>query len=484
MRSFGSRERRVVEFADPDALHARLAKDLPLTLVEGEDAARTASLISVMSAIVDASVHSDHPRFFNQNFAGADPIAVLGDAFGALLNTTNATYEVAPVFTLLERELTARMAELAGFGRPAQGALDPAGIFCPGGSSANLYAMQLARHRAHPEMLEDGATGGPSLVAFTSEQSHYSIDKSIRLLGLGRKSLIRVACDETGRMRSDALEAALAACQQRGQFPFFINATAGTTVSAAFDDITAIAKLGAHYGAWVHVDGAVGGGALFSARERHLLDGVAQADSLTWNLHKLSGATQQCSVLLVREPARLRQAFSTKADYLFQEDKNHRELDTGDLTFQCARRNDALKAWLMWKARGEAALGARVEHAVDLASRLQAWVEERDDFVVAVPRVFTNLCFWWLPPHMREGFDPKRLTQAQTEELHRLAPAVKDLMQRDGHALVGYQPVDGGPNSWRMIFINPEVNWEDVERTMSMIASFSEAVVEGSTASV
>jgi glutamate/tyrosine decarboxylase-like PLP-dependent enzyme len=477
MEAFGVRDRPVVEFAGPEDLQTRLARQMPLALSPEVAAADPSEIVAVMREIVAASVHSDHPRFFNQNFAGADEIAVLGDAFGALLNTTNATYEVAPVFTLLERELTARMAELAGFGRPDPGAADPAGIFCPGGSTANLYAMQVARHRAHPELIEEGAASGPELVVLSSEQSHYSIDKSVRLLGLGRRSLVKVPCDAKGAMRLDALELALEACVQRGHVPFFVNATAGTTVTAAFDDIAGIVALAARFGSWVHVDAAVGGGALFSPRERHLLEGIEGVDSLTWNLHKLSGATQQCSVLLLREPGRLRRAFSTKAEYLFQADKNNRDLDTGDLTFQCARRNDALKAWLMWKARGEAALGARVEHAVDLARHLENWVQTREDFVVALPRVFTNLCFWWIPADMRSGFDVDELDEGGRERLHRLAPAIKDRMQREGKALVGYQPIAGLPNCWRMIFINPEVSWEDVEFTMELIARYGEALV-------
>lgn len=472
--AFGSRARPVIDFRGPDELRERIAGHLALRMEASDPAAESAALTGALREIVDASVHTDHPRFFNQNFAGADPVAVLGDAFGALLNTTNATFEAAPVFTLLERELCDRMAELVGFGRTPAGRSEPAGIFCPGGSTANLYAMQLARHAADPGLLDAGADRSRRLVAFTSDQAHYSIDKAVRLLGLGRTALRSVATDSAGSIRMEALAEALAEAEAAGEQPFFVNATAGTTVTAAFDDIARMVELGAQYGAWVHIDGAVGGGALFSPRERHRLAGSAGADSMTWNLHKLSGATQQCSVLLVREPGRLREVFSTRADYLFQADKNHRELDTGDLTFQCARRNDALKAWLMWKARGEAALGARVEHAVDLAAALEAWVGEREDFVLAAPRGFTNLCFWWLPPEMRGDFDVEALDTEQRARLHALAPRMKDRMQREGKAMVGYQPIAGGPNAWRMIFINPAVRFEDAVFTMESIARYGE----------
>jgi len=197
--------------------------------------------------------------------------------------------------------------------------------------------------------------------------------------------------------------------------------------------------------------------------------GVENVDSLTWNLHKLSGITQQCAALVVREPLRLREVFSTKAEYLFQPDKNNAHYDAGDLTFQCARRNDALKAWLTWKARGEAYFGARVEHAVDLATRLEAWIRKHPEFVMAVPRTYTHVCFWWVPPALRP-LDPDAITPRQHETLHELAPWIKNAMQRDGNALVGYQPINGGPNTWRMLFINPAVTWTDTEATMNLIA--------------
>ena len=85
--------------------------------------------------------------------------------------------------------------------------------------------------------------------------------------------------------------------------------------------------------------------------------GVARAHSLAWNLHKMVGATQQCAAFLVREPGLLGRVFGGGADYLFQPDKPHAGLDSGDLTYHCARRVDALKAWLLWKARGDAGLG-------------------------------------------------------------------------------------------------------------------------------
>lgn len=468
LASLGTGDHPVVEFADA----SELGRAIPFAA--GEAAQSVEELLKTVEAVVRYSVRTDHPRFFNQNFAGADPVAVLGDWLGAALNTTSATFEAAPVFTLLERALTSRMAELAGWGsRPLNDPLT-AGVFCPGGSSANAFAMQAARRRADPDVLHRGAAGGPRLVAFTSDHAHYSIDKAVRLLGIGADNLVRVACDN-GAMRPDALRLAMKRTLAEGAVPFFVNATAGTTVLGAFDPLDAIADVVAdHPGAWLHVDGAVGGACLFSPRERGRLAGVERADSLTWNLHKLSGVTQQCSALLMRDPEQLRATFSTRSEYLFQPDKNNVHLDAGDLTFQCARRNDALKGWLTWKARGETHFAARVDGAVDLAQKLDAWIEARPDFVLAAPRAFSHVCFWWVPPELR----PLRRSAKADQILGAVAPRIKDAMQRGGEALVGYQPIDGGPNAWRLLLNNPMVTWEDVEAVMELIARLGVEAVQ------
>lgn len=469
LRGADDRDARVCELAGPDEL-ARAFADagVPLALDDGEPARDVAALVRAVDTIVARSVRTLHPRFFNQNFAGADPVAVLGDWLGAALSTTLATYEAAPVFTLLERALVARLAQLAGWAAHE-------GLFVAGGSLANLHAVHLARVRVDPDCLERGSAGGPRLVAFTSAHGHYSLKKSVALMGLGRRALVEVACDERGCMRPDALARELRAAVSRGERPFLVNATAGTTVLGAFDPLAALAELCAEHGAWLHVDGTFGASALLSAGQRWRMDGVERADSLAWNLHKLPGATQQCSALLVRRPGALRAAFATGAEYLFQPDKPHAALDTGDLTFQCARRNDVLKAWLMWKARGDAGMAGRIDRAVELAHWFAARVEGDPRFVLAAPPSWVCVCFWWVPPRLRplvRGPDVDR-------ELHALAPAIKARMLREGAAMLAYQPIAGAPNSFRMLIINPAVTTDDLALVLELIDRHGEDVVAG-----
>lgn len=459
------RAARVCTPAAPDE-HALAFAALGVPLDLGDEApVPPGALLAAVERVIERSVRTLHPRFFNQNFAGADPIAVLGDWLGAALNTTMATYEAAPVFTLMEEALLARLAELAGWDAHE-------GLLLPGGSFSNLHALHLARLRVDPECLERGHGGAP-LRAFTSAQGHYSLKKAAMLLGLGRRALVEVACDDQGRLRPDLLERELRAALARGERPFFLNATAGTTVLGAFDPLAALAALAAEYGLWLHVDGAFGASALFSPAQRARMAGVERADSLAWNLHKMLGVTQQCAAFLVRRPGLLRAAFATGASYLFQPDRPHADLDLGDLTFQCARRVDALKAWLVWKARGEAAFAARIDHAVALARHAAARIAADPQFALVAPPAWTCTCFWWVPPALRPL---DRARPGADATLHALAPQIKARLVREGSAMLAYQPLAGGPNCFRLIFMNPAATTADVDHVLARIAAHGEAL--------
>ena len=464
----------VVDFLSPPDLIAAFDAVVPMELGSHAMPRSAEELRAAAELVVKHSVHTSHPRFFNQNFAGPDPVAVAGDWLGAALNTTNATFEAAPVFTLMEAAVLRKLARIAGYpvdDRP--GGLPP-GMFAPGGSTATLYAMQLARHRRDPDMVNRGA-GPERLVLFVSETGHYAAVKSAALLGLGRDSVIKVATDAEGVIDVYALTTAIATAAADGAVPFLVIATAGTTVTSAFDPIDALADVCAENQLWLHVDGCYGGSALFSPAQRHRLAGVERSDSFVWNLHKMMGVTQQCTALLVADPNQLGPCFATGADYIFQPDKLHGEFDSGDRHFQCARRVDALKLWLLWQAKGDNGFAARIDHAVAMADHVRSTIAASDGaFAALAPGSFTNVIFTWVPPELRTSghpFSTAELSTRDRDRLHGLAPRIKARMQRDGRALLGYQPVHG-LNCFRYLFMNDAVSSADIDTTLADIARY------------
>ncbi len=469
----------VIDFASPIDLINTFKSTVGLAFADDAPAEDDADVLAAIDLVITHSMHTSHPRFVNQNFAGPDPIAVVGDWLGAALNTTGATFEVAPVFTLMESAVLHKLGRYAGYvdaGSDPMPSLPP-GMFCPGGSVGTLFALQLARHRHQPDIAQRGSNGD-RLAIFVSASGHYAATKSAALLGIGSDQVTKVDTDHEGCINPEALAAAVDAARADGAVPLAVIGTAGTTVTSAFDDLHAIADLCEAHDMWFHVDGCYGGSALFSPSHAHRLAGVERSDSFVWNLHKMMGMTQQCTALLIKRPEQLAACFAGRADYLFQPDKQFAEYDSGDRTFQCARRIDVLKLWLAWKAHGDNGFAARIDHAMAMAEHTRRCIGESDGaFVPIVSGSFTNVVFAWIPPDLRPlgAVHPTDLEDSVRRRLHQLPPEIKARMQADGTGMIGFQPVHG-MNTFRMICMSTTLQTTDVEALLDAIDRYGNEV--------
>ncbi|XP_028280995.1 acidic amino acid decarboxylase GADL1 [Parambassis ranga] len=407
------------------------------------------------------SVKTGHPRFFNQLYAGMEPYSMVASFITEAIKTSLYTYEVAPVFTLMEDAVLRKMMELVGWEEGGEG------IFNPGGSMSNMYAVNLARYRHCADIKEVGLYGAPRLVILTSQDCHYSISKSAALLGIGTKNVYVVPADKRGKMIPSALEEQIKLAKSEGAVPFMVNATAGTTVLGAFDPIQEIADICEKHDLWLHVDACWGGAALMSKKHRQLLKGIHRADSVAWNPHKMLMACLQCSAFLVRGKTNLLQrCHSARASYLFQQDKFYDvSYDTGDKSVQCSRKPDAFKLWLMWKALGTKELEWRVDRALTMARYLVQEMKKREGFRLLLEPEYANVCFWYIPPSLRKLPDGPELWK----KLHAVAPVVKERMMKTGSMMIGYQTHGDKPNFFRMVVISPQVSREDLDFVLDEI---------------
>ncbi|XP_071103168.1 cysteine sulfinic acid decarboxylase-like isoform X1 [Haliotis cracherodii] len=445
---------KVVEFKHPKDLESSMDLDI------GQAGTPDQTLISMTKQIVKYSVKSGHPHFFNQLYGGFDPYTLAGAWLTESLNTSQYTYEVAPVFTLMEKTVLAKMCRLAGF-------QDGDAIFCPGGSVSNMYAINLARYKKYPSVKTAGMGGLPPLCIMTSETGHYSMKKGASFLGLGMDNVIAVKCDDKGRMLSSALEDAILKAKGNGMDPVMVNATAGTTVLGAYDPLVDIADVCEKYGIWMHVDGAWGAGVLLSGSLRHLMTGIERADSLTWNPHKMMGAALQTSAFLTRHKNLLSECHSAKAKYLFQQDKFYDvSYDTGDKSVQCGRKVDVLKLWMMWKAKGDNQFERDIDNIFACSRYLTKKLQSTEGFrlVLEEPEC-TNICFWYIPPSMRNKPEDRDWWEA----LAKMAPRIKQRMTEEGTLLIGYQPDGHRVNFFRMVVSNTSSTLYDMDFVVSEI---------------
>ncbi|KAK1123432.1 hypothetical protein K0M31_008140 [Melipona bicolor] len=442
-----SRKNRVVEWMEPAALQSAI--DLKLS----DQGSSHKKLVTLARNVIKYSVKTGHPRFINQLYSSVDPYGLLGQWLTDALNPSVYTYEVSPVFSLMEEEILYEMRKIVGW-KDGRGE----GIFCPGGSIANGYAINLARHYRFPELKELGLSSAGRLIVFTSRDSHYSVKKLTAFLGLGTSNVYEVKTDSKGKMCVTDLEAQIKKALDEGAVPLIVSATAGTTVLGAFDPLKEIALICKKYNLWYHVDAAWGGGVLMSKKHRHLLAGVELADSVTWNPHKLLAAPQQCSTLLLRHEGLLQAAHGSKASYLFQPDKFYdTSFDSGDKHIQCGRRADVLKFWFMWKAKGTRGLEKHVDRVFELARYFTNYIRHREGFKLILEPECTNVCFWYVPSSKRH-LQSDELSKA----LQKIGPAVKERMMKKGSMLITYQPLRELPNFFRLVLQNSGLTEADM----------------------
>ncbi|XP_045605307.1 cysteine sulfinic acid decarboxylase isoform X1 [Procambarus clarkii] len=416
---------KVVEFRHPKELKEVLQVGVGVNGCSQEE------MEAALEQVVHYSVKTQHPHFYNQLYGGIDEVALTGAWMTEALNTNQYTFEVAPVFMLVEDYVISKLANLYGWPNGD-------GIFAPGGSLSNMYGMVMARYKKYPDVKRTGVFGLKPLVAFTSDQGHYSVSKGASWLGVGMDNVVSVASDSQGRMKAEELVKAVAAARERGAEPFFVNATAGTTVLGAFDPLQELADVCHQEGLWLHVDACWGGTAMLSKKYKHLMAGVDRADSVAWNPHKMLGTSLQCSVFLTKHRGLLQKCNSARATYLFQQDKHYDvSYDTGDKSVQCGRKVDAFKLWVFLKFHGLDALEKRVDAAFSASRYLSKKVAGRPGFRLVQEPQCTNVCFWYIPASLR-GLPE---TPEWWVKLSKVAPELKARMVKQGTMMVGYQPI-------------------------------------------
>lgn len=330
-------------------------------------------------------------------------LSALADYLAAVGNRYAGVTYGAPGAVRLERQVLAWLAEVIGYPATA------AGDLTSGGSIANLSAVVTAREAAGLK-----AADIASAVVYLTGQTHHCVAKALRIAGLGEAVQRFIPLDEQYRMRPAALEAAIRADRQAGLRPWLVVASAGTTDTGAVDPLPAIAEVSRRQGLWLHVDGAYGG--LFALCEpgRQALAGLALADSLVMDPHKGLFLPFGSGALLVREGAKLYQAFNHDASYL--QDKEfllaQAELSPADLSPELTRHFRGLRLWLPLKLLGVAPFRAALEEKLLLARYFHQRLSQIDGFEVGPAPDLSIVTYRYRPARGDANAFNRRLVQA------------------------------------------------------------------------
>lgn len=338
---------------------------------------------SVLQDVLVSTPKTATNLFFNQLFGGRQSKAVLGDLLAVMLNNSMYTYKVAGPHVGIEQEIIRQSCNMIGYGSKSNG------TFPTGGSMSNYMALIMARDAKDPNCRSIGMS--KPMVVYTSKESHYSNAKNASFAGIGRNNIRYIQADSRGQMIPELLEEQIINDINDGFIPTYVNATAGTTVLGAFDPIDKIADITEKYNIWLHVDGAYAGSVIFSQKYKHHIKGVERSNSFSYNAHKMLGTPLTCSIILVNDKKHLHDSFSNDADYLYQTDGD--DFNLGKTSFQCGRRNDALKFWTLWKSVGTSGLEKIVDHQFELAEIARTYIRANSDYTLYSFDDSISICF-------------------------------------------------------------------------------------------
>jgi glutamate/tyrosine decarboxylase-like PLP-dependent enzyme len=364
--------------------------------------------------VLERSTYPGHPRFMAYvSGAGTVPGAA-ADLLAAAINQNLGGWRLSPGATEIELHLARWFA--ARFGLP-----DTAGgLLTSGGAMANFVALKVARDlKAGFDVAEAGLREGPALVLYASDEVHVVVDRAADMLGLGRQAVRHLPTDEGFRLRTEALEEAIAADRRAGNRPFAVVGSAGTVATGAIDPLGRIAEICASEDLWFHVDGAYGALGVLAADLRPGFAGLDLADSIAFDPHKWLYTPHSGGCIVFREWDSLVRSFGGHEPSYVYEDKERAGggVDLGRIGPQFSRGFWALKVWLSLLAHGRKAYERRISHDAELARYLHARVAELPEFEPMAPVTLSICCFRYVPPDLPQGSGREEYLDALNERL-------------------------------------------------------------------
>jgi len=356
-------ERPVFPDVTPEQLRKALGGPLPDGPIPAEQ------VIDELAAGVEPGlVAMGSGRYFGFVIGGALPAALAADWLTSAWDQNAGLYVGGPSASVVEQITRDWLLELLGL--PGESSIG----FVTGTQVAHVTGLAAARWHVLDavgwDVGREGLTGAPRIRVLVGEQGHVTIDRALRLLGLGAPTT--VAADDQGRMQPDALAEALAGAAG----PTIVCAQAGEVNTGAFDPLPAIAELSRDAGAWLHVDGAFGIWAAVSPRLRHLVNGIELADSWTTDAHKWLNVPYDSGIVLCAHPESHRAAMAATASYLIQDEGSRRVRDQMDWVPEFSRRARAFAVYAALRSLGRSGVVELVERCCDAATRFSEAIVE------------------------------------------------------------------------------------------------------------
>ncbi len=333
------------------------------------------------------------PNFFAYFPANSSPPSVVGELLCAGLGVQGMLWATSPACTELEIRVLDWLVEMLGLPEQFASTHSGGGVIQDSASSANLCAMLAGRERA-TQFSSNEAGCNQRLTAYTSSQAHSSMEKAVKIAGIGRKNLRTIEVDEKFAMRPAALAQAIEQDKRDGKVPCFVGATVGTTSTLAFDPLPEIAAICREHNIWLHVDAAMAGTAALCPEFRWIHRGLELVDSYCFDAHKWMVTNFDCTCFYVADRKALTETLSITPEYLRNPaSASGAVVDFRDWHIPLGRRFRALKLWCVIRHYGVEGLQQMVRKHVELTRTFAEWLKADERFELMAPVALNLVCF-------------------------------------------------------------------------------------------
>jgi len=400
--------------------------------------------------IMPGITHWQSPDFFAYFPANSSPPSVLAEMITATLGAQCMNWETSPAAAELEEKMMIWLREMTGLPSTFEGVIQDSA------SSATLAAIITAREKVTSFAVNDEGSGSAGrLRVYCSGQAHSSVDKAVKICGIGIKNLVKIDVRDDFSMDPALLQKAIEEDREKGFIPCCVVATIGTTGTTAVDPLRAIGEICSKNDIWLHVDAAMAGTALILPEFRWMIDGKEYVDSLLFNPHKWMFTNFDCTAFFIKDAAALIKTFEILPEYLKTRTRGTVN-DYRDWGIPLGRRFRALKLWSVIRSYGTEGLQKKIREHIGFAARLKEMILKEPDFEILAPVVINVVCFRYCP----EGRDEK--------ELNLLNEKINHQINDSGRIYLSHTMVNG-KYTLRMVTGQTNVTFGHVEKAWEII---------------